>query len=287
MTNAYLLNIERLSSHPDVKCIISVDAKTNLSQFSSEPFFREVHLDPRVNVDWGQYSQVLATVSLMRKSLDYNYDYFSFLSGDDIFVSTIEKFSSFLNRHNGIDFIDINVSPFDKATIYRRCAYEYTASDFNRNKNLFEACRDYFRRECYLKLKPRSLEVSALPVLAKGSNWFTVTRSFVREFLAFYAKNSTELESFFKSSLCSDEILIQSFAASFRFEGTSSNIKDFGPGDERTLRYVDWKTGPSYPKFLNYLEIERAMNLDNVFFVRKVSRDIHVNRLRHLISMKA
>ena len=139
-----------------------------------------------------------------------------------------------------------------------------------------------FIREAKWFLNGRSFRVGCLPVLAKGCNWFTVSREFVLEFLEFFDRHQGELSQHFSSSLSSDEILFASFAASHRPHAIASRSMNLGKEGLAALRYIDWSSSKEKPKVLTLKELSSLRNQKAVFFARKVNRSISLVQLNEL-----
>jgi len=93
-----------------------LDAKSKLDGLRNQGFPGNVtFLENRVQVSWAAYSQVEATLRMMRAALDIGYDFshLVLLSGLDYPIKPIENLHSFLNanpEHEFIRFVDVTSS---------------------------------------------------------------------------------------------------------------------------------------------------------------------------------
>lgn len=63
-------------------------------------------LKNRKNVIWSGFSQVKATLEMMKQVNLQNYDYISLISGEDLLIKPIDEFKNLLKRYKGSEFIE-------------------------------------------------------------------------------------------------------------------------------------------------------------------------------------
>jgi hypothetical protein len=103
-----------------------------------------------------------------------------------------------------------------------------------------------------------------------GSNWTNYTHACVGKILNYLEYDKGYINRF-KWTMCADEIFFQ----------TIINKLDGITVINNCLRYMDWKTGPEYPRTLREDDYEQIMKTDNVFarkFDDKVDNNI-INRI--------
>lgn len=96
-------------SHPDIDLYIHVDRKSRIIQ-QINIFKSNVIILPdeeRVDVRWGTFSQVEATLNLLKHSYKKKYDYYWLISGQDFPLisakSIITKLSSTMGEYNFVN----------------------------------------------------------------------------------------------------------------------------------------------------------------------------------------
>lgn len=270
-----------MSNFEEISVILHVDSKSNISHFSNLPG-NVIYTTSRTSVHWGHFSQVLATIELMRTAIKRDFDYFSLLSGDDFFLGSLDRFNDFVGKAQGVDFIDAVSGPTVEPVISRLCGMQYDNSTYLRSTSLPGRVYRRIIRETNWFLNGRSFQVDCLPTLGKGCNWFTVSRDFIIEFLDFFDKHQAEIFESFSQSLSSDEIVFASFATSHRPHAIASHSMDLGEHGLAALRYVDWTSSKEKPKVLQLDEISDLRRAEGIFFVRKVNRFISVEELNAL-----
>ncbi|HFR3748939.1 TPA: beta-1,6-N-acetylglucosaminyltransferase, partial [Streptococcus suis] len=81
MTDVLKATVDILS--PEIDFVLHVDKKSQISDF--EILTGKVNfLDERIDIKWGDFSQVEAMLSLMKYAMDNNYDYVSIISETDL-----------------------------------------------------------------------------------------------------------------------------------------------------------------------------------------------------------
>lgn len=270
VTNPLVHTVKYLSTFENNTIVLHVDSKANKKDFEFLKSKNTFFTDERVNITWGGVSQVMATLELMRFSKSFSYDYFFLISGDDIPAMSNEKVDSYLYSNYGKEFIhyqdDRNgyVNPDDRIKfIYPGCFYKRELSLLDRIKRKFfhKTKRIFYYNNLYAENSHR------LPTFYKGTNWFTLTKSSIDFILDYVDSNNLYLEVF-RNSLCADEVFFHSIlkvSGSISFYN-NSNAKN------NALRYIDWDSGPQYPRVLDDSDMEKIIN-SNSFFARKVGKN--------------
>jgi hypothetical protein len=260
------LTVEYLASFPENTVLIHIDSKV----LAIEPFLGLVRnnveiLSTRVDIQWGGIQMVNATLSLMLAAEAFPYDYFFLLSGEDIPVSNNFKINEILKSAAGKDFIHIQDEINHYVDPAPRFAIKYPHLAYKKQKNLLE--KIYLRLVTIFPKRNergiRYLEKKNIK-LYKGSQWFTLQNKTVKEILDFNRHHPEYLESF-ACSFCPDEMFFHSLIMSLCSENKyvdKTKVND-------CLRFMDWNTGPEYPKLLSKTEI-LDLHDQGYFFARKV-----------------
>lgn len=223
-----------------------------------------------VEIKWGNVSQINAMLVLMKNAIKHDFNYFSLISGDDIPLSTNKDREIFFDKSyaNGVEFIGCNesIGCEDRVKIdYPEFFYKKDSSTYARIKKItYKTYANMFKRK----------DISHLPKIYKGSNWFTITDASIHYILNFLDKNKNYLPSFEKS-LCGDEIFFQTILFNNieirkKINGITSGMPDCEMGG----RYIDWRTGPDMPRVLNEDDVENILkSKGRLIFSRKFSQD--------------
>lgn len=272
-----IMLIESLS-HPDIDFYVHIDKKSKMTLETINRKYSNVFIlsdKERVDVRWGTFSQVQATLNLLKRANEKKYDYYWLISGQDFPIVTNEKIIAKLTdaMYKGNNYVNLFYSKnngakvstnFDKRNdivyptwmmkqglkyrIIRRTwveltgGYKHTFSMFQRSNN--DKLKYYF-----------------------GSSWWCIDNKF-----AYYILNYIEMHpeyiSFFEKASCPDESFFQTLLMNSEF---ASSRKDY-------LHYIDWSEGKSSPKTL------RCSDLENVFQSKKLmARKIDMNYDKKII----
>lgn len=229
----------------DIDFFIHWDAKYALPKlYSSKSSI--YFLKNRISVRWGTYSQIQATIALLRESYHGEYEYYHLISSNDGPLVNGKQFKKFFTKEIYLGF-DSKVTNKE----INRIRYYYPENvDFRKHKlvlHLF-TLSNYLLRINRLK-KYKKLNVK------KGTNWFSIRKKYVPEIL------NTNMGTF-RHGVCADEIFMQTIFS--RFE---NSIQNGG-----TARYIDWKKGNPYTFEISDIDwLRRIRKTGKYVFFRKVS----------------
>ncbi len=270
VTNPLIHTVNYFSSSPDNIILIHIDKKSTAQDFDFLKKNNVILIEDRVNIKWGGISQIEATINLMTASKKYNYDYFFLLSGDDIPIQTDNHFNEFLKNNTGYNFIHYQ----DERTTYidphQRVKYKYTDVFFNRKNDvssrtlrlLHRLTREYlFKNHSYLD------NLHRIPEMYKGTNWFGLTDHSVDYILDFLSSNNWYLP-IFEKSICADEIFFHTIIKSSK-KNLIYNNKNLR---NNAMRYIDWVSGPQYPRVLTENDFDKIKK-SKMLFARKIPKD--------------
>ncbi len=242
----------------NIDIYIHIDKKSDISSFihlKSENIF---FIDERVEIFWGEFSIVEATLNLLKVSSKEKYDYYALLSGNDILVQSPEKLKIHLQKNSGHEFINIIAMPSEKLNkpLSRIENYNFTQSNFKKilksstasmlmTKVANKILKNKIKRN-YKKLKVEKFYA--------GSQWWTLSRSAVNLILK-YSDEHPEFINYFKNVRIPDEIFFQTIL------GNSLLRRNIMP----SLTFTLWEGGNSpHPKALGLDDIERLKKKDYV-----------------------
>lgn len=249
---------------------LHVDAKSEIEAF--EPLRGMVRfVEPRVNVTWGGYSQIEAYLRAFEATKAKEYGYVALISGDTLPLRPVAEIKKYLADNQGREFV------FEKPILPHhrdRVRYKHPAESVRDRGFWLKIARGM--QKC-LRLRPRNPYFDLLPPLAFGSNWIVITPAF-RDYIFDYLAANPHFTEALMHSNCGDEL----------FFATIINQSPFADRrDPRRYMYVDWETGPQYPRTLNGSDFDRletaaAKNNDEEYylFARKFADDTDLAEYR-------
>lgn len=245
---------------------IHVDAKSKIKDFQ-EYLGKVYFLEKRLEVKWGHFSLVQVMLNLLEKTFEKKYNYISIISGDDLPLKSDIQIKKFLFQNLGKEFIGVQKLDKVERLMYNHYIFKkYTQMNYL-EKSLFIIAN---------KLKIKNKNYKKLPTLYKGAQWFTITDK-CRDYIFEYLKYNKEFIDFFKKGFSVDEIFFQTIIFNSKFKNniyTINNSYESSMGFG-ALRYIDWKTGPEYPKVLSKEDYIKMLK-SNCLFARKISNSIDI-----------
>lgn len=234
---------------------IHVDKKSDINKFAKYKGYVNF-IENRVDVKWGSYSQIQATINILKEvRKNKNYDYIFLMSGDCLPLKNSREIKLFLNENKGKLFIGVDLSNNEmQDEIKNKVAYKYYNIHYNKEesniikkiinkiiKKIHWILRNIFFKNKYYKNLPR---------LYKGSNWFGITGEVNEYILNFISENPLYVKGF-KRAFCGDEIFFQSIIMNSIYKNDIYKYGIENNDNFMALRYIDWKSGPEYPKVLD------------------------------------
>ena len=230
------------------------------------------HFFQEYKVFWGGDSIVKVELFLFEQAFKQNYDYYHVISGMDFPLKNNREIDEFFEKNNGIEFIQFND---DKANtdpdISRRTKYYHLFQNYRRRymkkwKNgLFTFCERVLLVLQMILHIDRTRKLNW--VIKYGSQWVSVTNSFVEELL----KQEEKIKKVFSYTSCSDELFIQTVAYNCGFE---SRIYTPEIGMAQNVRLIDWKRGKNGNPYTFRKCDEQLLLADKNLFARKFSETV-------------
>lgn len=233
-------------------CFVHLDRKADFNAFSLlQNRDRVIFVTDRVDVGWGAYSIVEATLRGFRAiaGSGVDFSYINLLSGADYPLQSPSQIHDFLAQNHGKNFLEY-YSVHDEWTeaIPRLTSYHLTNYNFPGK---------YLVQKWMNRLLPtRTMPAGLIPV--GRSQWMSLTMDAVRYILE-YLDVHPEVARFFKLTWAPDEIIFQTILYNSPFR--SSLVND-------NLRYIDWSEGQASPKLLTEEDLDR-MTATGKLFARK------------------
>lgn len=248
---------------------IHVDLKSDIINQIDEK--ENVFFSKRINVQWGQFSQVEATLELLKIVQTEKYIYVHLISGNDYIIKPVSEVRSFFMQ-NKKEYIQSNRLPVPSSWSWDgKDRYEcwYPQWIIKRpNKKFYRYLRVAYRE---FIMRTKFLKRRKYPVnnFFGGGQWFSLTGECV-EWMKNYLVAHPEYVNFFKHGVCVDEVF---FSTLIQYSPFKENIEN------NNLRFMIWKgTNSGGPKELQITDIPQ-MKESNCIFARKIT-DISV--IRHI-----
>ena len=260
-----------------VNFFIHIDKKSNILE--SLVRRSDIHVlsqNERVNVQWGTFSQVQATLNLLNNAIsNCEYDYYFLISGQDFPIQPVEKLLELLQNNKNANYI--NLLPSRNNGLPKQNNYDkrnqIVFNDWILKKNSF----NHIIRRLYIALTggysrtfkffERKEQLNLRSYF--GSSWWCLDNNFIRH-LRENLKQNPQYVEFFKKACCPDESFFQTAFMSSPFADTRKEY----------LHYIDWSEGGSSPKNLNTADLPAILK-SGKFMARKIDGDFElINKLK-------
>lgn len=264
--------LQRLVSsleHPEAYFFIHLDLKADLNAFKS-PFKpdRVVFIKDRVDVKWGTYSMVKATLNGFNEILSFpvDFDFVNLLSGQDYPLKSTSSFHNFLEQNKDFSFMHYWFIKTDWPDVHSRI-FEYHFDDFD--------FIGKFKIASVLNslLPKRKLPYGLEPV--GRSQWFTVNMVHLK-YMMQYVENHPAYIKYFRLTWGCDEFFFQTILYNSIYKDQIVN---------NNLRYIDWSEGNDSPKTLELSDLE-SLKQSKDFFARKFDEIKSANLLKEIDSLR-
>ena len=225
---------------------LHIDKKSSLSdkdvaEFINAAHFAHIIFVDRVSVQWGGYSQVQATLNLLKKADEYDLDYYHIISGADLPLKSWKMLDDYFEKHKDAQFVSYVPEEYQQS-LQKRVKYYWFFQEKIGNPKRAIHHKDYYR--IFLLAIQRTLVFvqKALGVdrrkknagvsFRMGSNWISITK----EFLSYAVEKEEWIKETFKDTLCPDEVFMTTLLSNSRF---SDKVQE-------NQRYIDWGRGNPY-----------------------------------------
>lgn len=235
------------------------DSKSQLPKFKSK-YSRIYYCKARINVKWGQYTEIQAEKELLLtvKNNINNYDYIHLISSSDIPLFTSDYFINYFTKDAYIGY-----KHPDLPRVEKRLSFYYPISHIDVRNKLWLIK--------IIKITNYILGINRLKdkKIKMGPQWFTVKSKYINQILSFD-------DSIFKNSFLGSEEFIQMTLPQF---DPSIKVPDI---NAEALRYIKWVgKGKPHPKTFGINDVEELKDIVNTkyAFARKVNNPLVVDRV--------
>ena len=282
MAHQNSIALKKLIEKLDADCVcffIHIDKKSEIKEFKSIVTKNNVIFltdNKRVTVNWGGFSQVLATLNLIEAAQNYNvvFNRYCLLSGADYPVKNNNEIINQLDSNIEYLRIDNVINGSNQDVHFDNIQYYWFMDWPGKIKNLL-------KRKIKRKIYPKFNSYY-------GSQWWCLTHDCITYILKF-VKDNKDYMRFHRYTLCVDEIFFTSiikaspFAKniSHDFEQTDDILK-FKKSNIHACHYIDWNTiGVTLPKVLDMDDSENLVN-STALFARKFEPEISKELIDYL-----
>jgi hypothetical protein len=256
--------INRLA-HPAVDIFLHIDKKANLGDFERLKNLNNVYfITGRVNIHWGKYSMVRATLSSMEEILanGKEYSHINLLSAQDYLLKNNGQIVDFFFANAGKDFM--TALPLEKEF---SCALErvekYNFGDYQiPGIYKVQALVNYLTPP---RKAPAGLELHGL------SQWVTITPESA-SYVINYLKTNPNTRRYFRMTGGPDEFIFQTILNSSPYK---NNIVD------DNLRYIIFQSGSIHPDTFTLANSKELISSGKLF-ARKFDAEADSDILNYL-----
>ena len=224
-------------------------------------------IENRISVNWSGFSQVQATLNLLRgvKKSKKKYDYIHFLSGQDLLLMSQNMLDKYLCS-NGLDKLYLEVKPIGSLWWRLKCYSLFRENPKNR-KIRYRVIDNLIRLVQLPFIRRHNFDGYELYV---GSSWFSITMDCLEYILE--VCNETFLDRF-KFTACSDEHFFQILLMNSKFK---NNVLRFNS------RYIIFDGLNASPRVLTMNEKDDFLN-GKYIFARKFDSNIDDEVIKYIL----
>lgn len=250
---------------PDFDVYVQIDKKSSLNT-KELPAHPNVFYFKEIEVYWGHVSQVFNMKFILEQAFKKGYDRYCIISGDDLPIKSNTHIKEFFNAHKAHIFMYANPLPIKtwgfNHGFDRLDRYWWLKTDKRNFVKVLGRITLIIQRFLIIKIKRYPIKYYA------GSNWLNLTHESLEYLFNFLNENPAFLKKL-KYSRATDEIWVQSVIM-------NSPLKEHVVNDD--LRYIDWVTGPDYPRTLDESDLNKIKKSKSLF-ARKFNNSIVINKL--------
>lgn len=252
----------------DFSLYVQIDKKSEL-KIEELPQYNNVFYYKEVKVYWGDYTLVQNMHYVLEKAYQHAHSHYLFISGDDLPIKSNKEIISFFKTNKNNIYMYANALPI------KTWGFNHGFDRLDRfwymkikSRNLVKIInRILLNFQRVLKIKRNRFPIDYYA----GSQWLNLTHEALQTVFNFLDQNPSYLNKL-KYSRATDEIWIQTILM-------NSSLNDKVINTD--LRYIDWETGPEFPKVLNELDVSN-LSASKALFARKFNYEnnkVFINNL--------
>ena len=250
-----------------VEFYLHIDAKSSMFEplFKTYQHAKNVHFVKRHAIYWGHHSMIEAMLSLLQAAHQDGCDYMVLISGQDLPLKSATTLKLFYEAHKEVVFLNHQPLPVsywegggvDRLDHYWFVRYRVKGLRFK----LYNVLWGY--PMTYLSKRLKYRKQGPIKTFYAGAQWFNLNDQAVNAILGYLEENPKALNQF-KHTLIPDEVFIQTVLAASGYQGVLHTS---------SLRYVDWRSGPEYPKTLRQEDYD-VLTQSDALFARKFDPNV-------------
>lgn len=243
-----------------------VDKKTDIGIYEGiHPHKAKLHLCPRVDIRWGDTSQILAELTLFEFAYEHGpYQIYHLLSGVDLPIKSQDYIHNFIADNPNTEFVGF-VSQEEqgqleyKTNYYHFFTYFAQSSNASIRKIAIKADGIFIKAQRLLGIKRK-----CKTPLKKGCNWCSITN----ELVSYLIENKNAILHNFAYMLCADEIFLQTIVWNSKYKENIFAKEEYAS----CLREINWTKGSPYIWGSgDFEEDEKILKGSGALFARKFS----------------
>lgn len=274
------LQLSRMVARLDCEAVeffIHIDKKSHITPFKTalEAYDRVTFLEKRYAVYWKGFSQILATMALLKAALASRAEYYILLSGSDYPLKPNNEILRFLEGNNTqyLHFFSLHDFP----GWLKKVRYYYWDSLLTNPREGFRPVKwryiKYIQKGILNRLPPRKLP-SGIQQPYGGSQWWMLTHDCAAYCLDFLEKNPG-FRRFYRFTDSPDEMVFQTIILNSPFANSVRNYLQYRNNRKQVVaevlgkplgfcpynyRYIDWHSPQrGFPATLNEENFEEMV----------------------------
>lgn len=273
--------------HPDNDIYVHIDRKAagyDPARVMRLTRHSRVHVTRRMDVRWGDYSQIACELLLLRAATRKAHRYYHLVSGSDLPLVRPAELHRFFAERDGTEFVHFVTDP--DLVFIPRIAQHHLFTRHRRITSNPKVWDTLGRVDDITTAVQRRLGVDRLrrsPLTPRyGSGWFSITENLARYVL----ENEPWIRRTFRRSLCGDELFVQTLAFNSPFR---ERLCAAPPGEDylASARKIDWTRGGPYVWRLEDLDELVAAAQQGYLFARKFREDVDREVVEAVFTMTA
>ena len=229
-------------------------------------------LDNRVDVRWGDVSQIKSEFVLFRAAFERNsYGYYHLLSGVDIPLKTQDQIHDFFYRNKGKEFIGFNQEVTESEINKKVRSFHFFPKLFRNSNAVIALLVKCVRSVTVLFQQSVKMYRHCNIEFKKGTSWVSVTHDFVH----FLLKKEEETLKIYKNTFCGDEFFLHTLCWNSSFRQALFNLNNEVIGCQRKINWsngklYDWEEKDFDVLVTSKVLFARKFNSKDINFVRRM-----------------
>lgn len=226
---------------------IHMDRKTkklDIDRIKNSVISSKIYFTHRIKVYWGGYSLIKAELILLESAINNNkYDYYHFLSGNDMCIKSQDYIHDFFMKNKEKIFLTFCGNDWNEKAL-ERVKYFY----FQQGRNHILKFVNKISVNIQKKLGVDRLKNMKIHVVG-GSNWCSIPNDFAN----YLIENKNRIYNMFKYTFCGDELFFHTMAFNSEYKDKIYLLKisKFNNDNDYDMfranqRYIDWNRGRPY-----------------------------------------